>query len=187
MNMMYMRENVVLERDVQVERIPDGMPLTLPAGTLAVLTQALGSAFTLAAEGHLVRLKGEDADAIGRAPPVSVAADVADPGALTQSDFEELVWRAMATCYDPEIPVDIVQLGLVYACEITPGTANAFDVHIVMTLTAPGCGMGEILTSEVQEKIAALPRAGAVRVELTFDPPWGRERMSESALLTLGL
>ena len=187
MNMMYMRENVVLERDVQVERIPDGMPLTLPAGTLAVLTQALGSAFTLAAEGHLVRLKGEDADAIGRAPPVSVAADVADPGALTQSDFEELVWRAMATCYDPEIPVDIVQLGLIYECEVREGENGQFDVHVLMTLTAPGCGMGEVISNEAREKILALPRAGYVQVDLTFDPPWGRDRMSESALLTLGL
>ncbi len=187
MNHMYMRENVVLERDVEVERVPDGMPLTLAAGTIATVTQALGSAFTLAAEGHLVRLKGEDADAIGRAPPVSVAVDVEDPSALTREDFEQLVWRALGTCYDPEIPVDIVQLGLVYECEVREGEGGQFDVHVVMTLTAPGCGMGEVISNEAREKLQALPRAGYVQVDLTFDPPWGRERMSESALLTLGL
>ena len=184
---MYMRDNVILQRDVEVERIPDGMPMTLPSGTIAVLTQALGSTFTLAAEGNLVRLKGEDADAIGQAPPVEVGYDIEDPSALTRDDFEELVWKALATCYDPEIPVDIVQLGLVYECDVREDEDDSFAVHIVMTLTAPGCGMGESISNEVREKLPALPRAGYIQVDLTFDPPWGRDRMSESALLQLGL
>ncbi|MDO5653528.1 MAG: putative Fe-S cluster assembly protein SufT [Brachymonas sp.] len=184
---MYMRENVVFARDVDVERVPDGQAFTLPQGTLGVLTQALGTSFTVAAEGNLYRLKGEDADAIGRAAPASAAIEVEDPASLTLEDFEVLVWKTLSTCFDPEIPVDIVQLGLIYECEVTPGKDDLFDVRVLMTLTAAGCGMGDIIAGEARDKIEGLPRAGKVRVDLTFDPPWGRHRMSESALLALGL
>lgn len=180
------REPVVTQRAVRVECIPDGRPADLPAGTPAQITQALGGSFTLWVEGQLMRLRGADADAIGKPVPKSDLAATA-PTDSGPEGLRSLVWQTLKTCYDPEIPVDIVQLGLIYECEVREGENGQFDVHVLMTLTAPGCGMGEVISNEAREKILALPRAGYVQVDLTFDPPWGRDRMSESALLTLGL
>jgi probable FeS assembly SUF system protein SufT len=176
-------EQVALERPVDVERIPDGEPMTLAAGTPVMITQALGSSFTLWADGQLVRLRGDDADAIGEEPPVSIEI----PDTVGPEDVEALAWQAMRTCYDPEIPVDIVELGLVYGCDISTRDDGSLLVQIRMTLTAPGCGMGSILATEVSEKVGALPHVGRVEVELVFDPPWDRSMMSEAAALTLGL
>ena len=177
------RETVLLRRPVRVERVPDGTPLELASGTWAQVTQALGSSFTLVADGQLVRLQGRDADAIGREPPTApvIPVDVA------VDDIRDLVWQTLKTCYDPEIPVDIVELGLVYGCEVTPVDEAQVRVVIQLTLTAPGCGMGEILAEEVADKVLALPRVAEVTVDFVFDPPWDRARMSEAALLTLGL
>ncbi len=177
------RETVLLRRPVRVERVPDGTPLELASGTWAQVTQALGSSFTLVADGQLVRLQGRDADAIGREPPKApvIPVDVA------VDDIRDLVWQTLKTCYDPEIPVDIVELGLVYGCEVTPVDEAQVRVVIQLTLTAPGCGMGEILAEEVADKVLALPRVAEVTVDFVFDPPWDRSRMSEAALLTLGL
>ncbi|GAB2581917.1 putative Fe-S cluster assembly protein SufT [Ramlibacter solisilvae] len=166
-----------------VERIPDGTPFALEPGTLAQITQALGGSFTLYVEGQLVRLKGRDADAIGQSVPEA-------PGLAAEgqpADLATRVWRLLATCYDPEIPVDIVELGLIYRCELTPMDDGNTHVAIDMTLTAPGCGMGESLASEVADKVLALPEVGEVKVDLVFDPPWDRSRMSEAAQLALGL
>jgi probable FeS assembly SUF system protein SufT len=177
------RDTVQVRRPVRVERIPDGTPLELAPDTWAQVTQALGSSFTLVADGQLVRLPGRDADAIGREPPQApvIPADVA------VDDVRNLVWQTLKTCYDPEIPVDIVELGLVYGCEVTPVDGEQARVVIQLTLTAPGCGMGEILATEVADKVLALPRVAEVTVDMVFDPPWDRSRMSEAALLTLGL
>ena len=181
--MMRARETVVTLRPVRVERIPDGTPLELPAGASAQITQALGSSFTLVVGGQLVRLKGADADAIGReAPAVPQVPDDVDPEQL-----RGLVWQTLKTCYDPEIPVDIVELGLVYVCDVLPAEGDQFDVSIKMTLTAPGCGMGDIIANEVADKVLALPRVAEVNVDLVFDPPWDRSMISEAAKLTLGL
>ena len=176
------REPVVVRRLVTVGRIPDGTPLELEPGTLGQVTQALGSNFTLLVEGQLVRLKGSDADAIGKPVPDATAAQ-ADPG----EDLEASIWRTLATCYDPEIPVDIVDLGLVYRCDLTPMPDHRTRVEIDMTLTAPGCGMGELLAEEVADKVLALAGVGEVKVDMVFDPPWDRSRMSEAAQLALGL
>lgn len=177
------RDSVLLRRAVRVERVPDGTPLELAEGSWAEITQALGSSFTLLAGGQLVRLAGRDADAIGRPPPQAptIPADVA------VDDVRELVWQTLKTCYDPEIPVDIVELGLIYGCEVTPVDEAQVRVVIKLTLTAPGCGMGEILAEEVADKVLALPRVAEVTVDMVFDPPWDRSRMTEAALLTLGL
>ena len=177
------RETVLLRRPVRVERVPDGTPLELASGTWAQVTQALGSSFTLVADGQLVRLQGRDADAIGREPPKApvIPVDVA------VDDVRDLVWQTLKTCYDPEIPVDIVELGLVYGCEVTPVDEAQVRVVIQLTLTAPGCGMGEILAEEVADKVLALPLVAEVNVDFVFDPPWDRSRMSEAAQLTLGL
>ena len=176
------RESVVVRRPVSAELVPSGQRIDLEPGTMAEITQALGSSFTLYVEGHLVRLPGGDADAIGK--PVPQAPDTAEgePG-----DLEARIWRTLKTCYDPEIPVDIVELGLVYVCDVLPLDDERFWVSIKMTLTAPGCGMGETIAREVREKVEALPRIDGARVEVVFDPPWDRSMMSEAAQLALGM
>jgi len=179
------REDVLVRRAVTVEAIPSGEPVELAPGQLAQLTQALGSSFTLLVEGQLMRLKGVDADAIGKQPPQAL--DV--PPDLPLSQLEPLIWEQLRTCYDPEIPVNIVDLGLVYRCALEPLPGDADKVHVLldMTLTAPGCGMGEAIADEVCDKVLALPRVGEITVNLVFDPPWDRSRMSEAAQLALGL
>ena len=177
------RESVIVRRAVQVECIPSGAPMQLQTGTLADITQALGSNFTLHVEGQLVRLKGSDADAIGKPLPSSPAQA---PGG-EPADLQAHIWQVLKTCYDPEIPIDIVELGLIYGCELTPMPSGRKKVAIQLTLTAPGCGMGEALGNEVAEKVLALDGVGEVSVDLVFDPPWDRSRMSEAALLALGM
>lgn len=175
------RDPVMLRRQVAVERIPDGTPIELAPGMLGEVTQALGSHFTLLVEGQLVRLRGSDADAIGKPVPQAVPED--DAGV----DLHTRIWRTLATCYDPEIPVDIVELGLVYTCELTAMDDGRTRVFVEMTLTAPGCGMGDVLANEVADKLLALDGVGEVKVDVVFDPPWDRSRMSEAAQLALGL
>jgi probable FeS assembly SUF system protein SufT len=176
------REHFIVRRAVGVERVPDGTPLELRVGTLGQITQALGSNFTLLVEGQLVRLKGSDADAIGKPVPAPAATGVSPDG-----DLQAQVWRTLATCYDPEIPVDIVELGLVYRCDLAPMADARSRIEIDMTLTAPGCGMGDLIAEEVADKVLGLEGVGEVKVTLVFDPPWDRSRMSEAAQLALGL
>lgn len=183
------REPVVTTRAVRVECIPDGRPADLPPGTPAQITQALGGSFTLWVEGQLMRLRGADADAIGRPVPEAAIA-TAGPADTGPDELRDRVWQTLKTCYDPEIPVDIVELGLVYACDVLPmegGPDGRFRVVIRMTLTAPGCGMGEVIADEVCDKVLALPGVGEATVDMVFDPPWDRSMMSEAALLALGL
>lgn len=178
------REDVLVRRTVTVETIPSGQPFTLQAGQWAQITQALGSAFTLVVDGQLVRLKGVDADAIGKEPPKAVAI----PQNLQLADLEPLVWAQLRTCYDPEIPVNIVDLGLIYRLAFEPlEQADTVRVVIDMTLTAPGCGMGESIANEACDKVLALPRVGEITVNVVFTPPWNRAMMSEAAQLALGL
>jgi probable FeS assembly SUF system protein SufT len=178
------REDVLVRRSVTVEAIPSGEPITLEVGQLAQITQALGSSFTLLAEGQLMRLKGVDADAIGKTPPEAIAV----PEDLHIDDLEPVVWQTLRTCYDPEIPVNIVDLGLVYRLAFEPlADSDKVRVLVDMTLTAPGCGMGEAIADEVCDKVLALPRVGEITVNLVLDPPWDRSMMSEAAQLALGL
>lgn len=180
------REPVVTRRAVRVECIPDGRSADLPAGTPAQITQALGGSFTLWVEGQLMRLRGADADAIGKpVPGVDLAATA--PTDTGPDGVRSQVWQTLKTCYDPEIPVDIVELGLVYVCDVLPMDDGRFRVTIQMTLTAPGCGMGESIADEVCDKVLALPLVGEANVDIVFDPPWDRSMMSEGAMLTLGL
>lgn len=176
------RESVTVRRPIVVERIPAGTPMELRLGTIAQVTQALGSNYTLLVEGQLVRLKGSDADAIGKPVPAAFAQEL-DPSA----DLQSRIWSTLATCYDPEIPVDIVELGLVYRCELSPMEREQIRVEIDMTLTAPGCGMGDLIAEEVANKVLALDGVGEVKVFMVFDPPWDRSRMSDAAQLALGV
>jgi len=176
-------EPVTLERDVAAVIIPVGESVTLREGTPAAITQALGGSFTVYVEGNFFRIAGADADALGKVPetPPEVPADATD------DDIEKVIWAQLKTCYDPEIPVNIVDLGLIYSVEVSHAPDGQRSVDVSMTLTAPGCGMGDILVQDAQEKIAIIPTVGDVRVELVFDPPWNQGMMSEEARLQTGL
>ncbi|MEZ4241643.1 MAG: iron-sulfur cluster assembly protein [Myxococcota bacterium] len=175
-------EEVTFSRETVVVLIPDGVTQALPEGTRGWVMQVLGGATTVQLETRrLVRVAAEDADAIGREVEQH---EVDDDGPLTP----ERVWDALRTCYDPEIPLNIVELGLIYELKLLePEEGEGVDIEVVMTLTAPGCGMGQVLADDVQAKLVALPGVHEVRVELTFDPPWGPERMSEEGRLELGM
>ncbi len=172
-----------LQRDVPAVIIPAGEELTLRKGTSGFITQSLGGSFTVYVEGNLFRISGFDADALGKEPVPRPKV----PDNATDEDIEAVIWNQLKTCYDPEIPVDIVNLGLVYRCEITPLGNGQRSISIDMTLTAPGCGMGEVLVADAREKIAIIPTVADVTVELVFDPPWNVGMMSDEARLQTGL
>lgn len=172
-----------LARDVSAVIIPAGETVTLREGTSGFITQALGGSFTVFVEGNLFRIAGADADALGKEPVPPPAV----PENATDKDIEAVIWQQLKTCYDPEIPINIVDLGLVYRCEVSQKPDGQRSVDVDMTLTAPGCGMGEILVADATEKIAVVPTVGDVRVELVFDPPWNASMMSEEARLQTGM
>ncbi|MBN9330265.1 MAG: putative Fe-S cluster assembly protein SufT [Comamonas sp. SCN 67-35] len=182
------RESVLIRRDVVGELVPYGTPYELQEGQWAEITQALGTSFTLLVEGRLVRLGGADADAIGKDTPEAMTVEH-DGDETTDEEIKRLIDEQLHTCYDPEIPVNIVDLGLVYKCELEPYEQEAGKLRIVidMTLTAPGCGMGEVIANEVNDKLLNLPRIEEVTVNIVFDPPWDRSMMTEEANLALGL
>jgi probable FeS assembly SUF system protein SufT len=160
-----------------------GEKVTLPAGTSGFITQALGGSFTIYIEGNLFRVAGIDADAVGKEPirPPAVPDDASD------EDIESVVWDQMRTCYDPEIPINVVDLGLIYRCEIEGIPSGGRTVRIAMTLTAPGCGMGPILMEDVKEKLEIIPTVERAEVDLVFDPPWNTAMMTDEAKLQSGL
>lgn len=176
-------EPIEISRDVDAVIIPAGETLKLRAGTSGFITQALGGSFTIYVEGNLFRIAGADADAIGKEPvsPPEI------PENATDEDIEGVIWEQLKTCYDPEIPVNIVDLGLIYECRIKPLGNGERSVSIEMTLTAPGCGMGDILVQDAQEKVAVIPTIADVSVELVFDPPWHVGMMSDEARLQTGM
>lgn len=176
-------EPIRLERDCAAIMVPQGQQVTLPAGQSGYITQALGGSFTVFVDGNLFRISGADADALGkeRPAPLELPDDAAD------ADVERLVWQQLKTCYDPEIPVNIVDLGLVYDCTLERQEDGQRRVSVSMTLTAPGCGMGDILVDDVRNKLEQIPTIAAADVELTFDPPWNHAMMSEVAKLETGM
>jgi len=182
---MYSRtsEPVRLERDCPAVLVPQGEAVTLPAGSVGYITQALGGSFTVFVEGNLFRIAGSDADAIGKEPvaPPELPDDAAD------TDVEQLVWKQLRTCFDPEIPINVVDLGLIYECELGRNAEGERMVEIRMTLTAPGCGMGDILVDDVRAKVEMIPTIAEADVELVFDPPWNQTMMSEAARLETGM
>ena len=175
-------ENVTLTRDVVGVLIPAGTKVELPEGAEASITQALGGSYTVQLQGHLFRIEGKDADAIGKTP--QGVPELAEDA--SEEEVEKAVWQQMKTCYDPEIPIDIVELGLIYECRMEPLEERGWKARIVMTLTAPGCGMGEVLVADVKGKVLQVPGVREAEVELTFDPPWTRDMMSEAAQLQAG-
>ena len=180
---MVTREARTLSRDVEVAAIPYGDRITLTAGTTVFITQALGGSFTgMTDHGYLVRIEGKDADAIGEKPILPITAEDA-AGRSTR----ELAWEQLKTCYDPEIPVNIVDLGLVYKCETEAIEGGGERVKVEFTLTAPGCGMGDFLRQDVQQKLLALPGVKEADVQVVLDPPWDQSMISDAARLQLGL
>jgi probable FeS assembly SUF system protein SufT len=172
------RRIVPVHRDVPARLVPTGDPITIQKGAFVTLTQRLGGNYTVVVNGNMARVDGADGDALGFEPEVLHF----DPRPDGKVDPDQ-VHQALASVYDPEIPVNIVDLGLVYACDIrADGT-----VAIEMTLTAPGCGMGQVLVDDVRRRIAGVPNVTGVTVELVFDPPWSRDMMTEEAQLELGL
>ena len=162
--------------------VPAGVPVTLRADKTGFITQALGGSFTVYIEGNLFRVAGRDADALGQ----EVLSGPELPPDATDEDVKNLVWEQMRSCYDPEIPINIVELGLIYECEITH-EGDERIATIKMTLTAPGCGMGEVLVQDVKDKVEVIPTIKRADVELVFDPPWNQSMMSEAARLQTGM
>lgn len=172
---------LAVKREVEATLIPSGVKVKLQEGSQVHVTQALGNSYTLYVNGNLVRIAGKDGDAIGLA--ILNTPDINE----VEGTLEDKIQAQLKTCFDPEIPVNISDLGLVYECNTLPLGMNEFRVEIKMTLTAVGCGMGPVLVEEVQEKIRQINTVKDVNVELVFDPPWTREMMSDEAKLQLGL
>lgn len=171
------RRMVAVRRDCPARLVPSGTRITIPRDTFVSLTQDLGGNYTVNLSGNLARVDGTDADALGLEP-----VELEFPAPVSDTVDPDQVWQALASIYDPEIPVNIVELGLIYDCRIRDR-----EVDITMTLTAPGCGMGPVLVDDVEYRVGKVPNVARVEVELVFDPPWSRERMSEAAQLELGI
>lgn len=178
---MAMGEFIELKRDCEAIEIPSGIARRLTAGTRVRIAQFLGNAYTVVTDfGNMCRVDGKDADALGLTAPA------ATEQSESQASFsEQLVWDQLKTVYDPEIPVNIVDLGLIYSCDIAP-LENGKKIDVKMSMTAPGCGMGNVLKADVENKLARLPEVKQVNVAVVFDPPWHPGLMSEAAKLQLG-
>jgi probable FeS assembly SUF system protein SufT len=181
-----MNDEIILKRDCEAVLIPAGTKITLQAGEPVVITQALGGSYTVIIHGNMARIDSSNADAIGQEPTVAATAE-ATAAAENPNVTEEQVFEKLRTCYDPEIPVNIVDLGLVYDLQIQPLPAGGNRVEIKMTLTAPGCGMGPVLQQDVESKVSSIPGVKEAGVFLVWDPPWSREMLSEAARLELGM
>ena len=184
-----MHENTerTLTRDCPAIQIPAGNTIVLPAGSTVFITQSLGGSYTVATEMGLARVNAQNADALGL--EVAAAPEAPAPGAAHADSpiDEKRIWDQLKTCYDPEIPVNIVDLGLIYDCQIAPQNGHGALVTVKMTLTAPGCGMGPVLAQEAKAKIEALPGVDEAAVELVWDPPWNQAMISEAGKMQLGI
>ena len=182
---MYSRssEPVRFERDCAAVMVPQGEAVTLPAGSVGYITQGLGGSYTVFVEGNLFRIAGKDADAIGKepAPELELPADASD------EEVEAMVWRQLRTCFDPEIPFNIVDLGLVYEASLKPRDDGRRMVEVKMTLTAPGCGMGPAIAYDAQSKILSIDGVDEADVQLVWDPPWNQNMISEAGRMKLGM
>lgn len=175
-------DTISLTREVEGVQIPSGNVVTLPAETSVIITQALGGSYTVVVpnQAGLFRIKGSDADALGQ--------DVFSNVSAADGPFDiEQVWKQLRNCYDPEIPVNIVDLGLIYSLDVADAAGGGKDVGVKMTLTAPGCGMGPSLAADAEQRILGVPGVTNARVELVWDPPWSPERISEAGREKLGM
>lgn len=173
---------ISLGRDCDAIEIPSGEPRLLPKGTGIRVMQFLGNSYTIVCEYGMFRIDVKNAEAMGITPPVATPSPASTPGVFT----EQMVWDQMKTVFDPEIPVNIVDLGLIYSCETKLIDEGGRRIDIKMSMTAPGCGMGNVLKADVETKLRTLPEVKQVNVEIVFEPAWGPSRMSEAARLQLG-
>jgi probable FeS assembly SUF system protein SufT len=180
---MWTQKETTATRDVVASEIPAGTKFTIPAGARLRITQSLGGSYTVMVPmGYLARIDGRDADAIGEEPEQKPTAK-----ATAEKPVEDLCWDQLRTCYDPEIPVNIVDLGLVYRLQLTPIPDGGNKVEVTFTLTAPGCGMGDVLREDIRQKLLTVPGIRDADVHVLFDPPWSRSMMSDAAKLQLGM
>ena len=180
---MYENDSVRLTRDVEANLVPSGDQITLKKGELVRITQALGGSYTVLIQGNMAQVASSNADALGKEAEESQA----DSCSAEQTFHEQLVWDQLKTCYDPEIPVNIVDLGLIYDCRVWELENENYRINIKMTLTAPGCGMGPAIAKDVEDKLMLLPNVDYVFVELVWDPPWSQDMMTDEAKLELGM
>jgi len=188
-----MRQVTTLSRECEAAEIPYGGKVTLPVGTVLTIAQALGGTFTvLTPQGYMVRIAAADADALGE-DFAAEAARFAPPTAPGDKSIEQMAWDQLRTCYDPEIPVNIVDLGLVYTCEVRPlagdpaASSAGSRATVKFTLTAPGCGMGDYLREDIRGKLLTVPGIQEAEVEVVLEPVWNQAMMSDAARLQLGL
>ena len=182
-----MHKTVTVTRDVEATMIPAGTPVAIPKGTEVTITQALGGTYTVMAPGIMARIEGKNADALGLAVDTNAQQPKAEGGEVAGPVEVDAIWDALKTCYDPEIPVNIVDLGLVYDVQVKPLPEGGNEVDVKMTLTAPGCGMGGVIAGDAEQKIRELPGVTEARVEVVWDPIWNQSMMSDAARLQLGL
>ena len=176
-------EPFTLLRDCSAVMVPQGDVVSLPAGQIGYITQALGGSFTVYVEGNLFRIAGDDADALGKERPAPIEV----PANATNEDVEKLAWDQLRTVFDPEIPVNVVELGLVYDLSLEQTESGERKVYVKLTLTAPGCGMGDILVDDARTKLEMIPTVAEADVDLVFDPPWSHSMMSDVAKLETGM
>ena len=178
-----MQTNVIeLTRDCEATEVPYGGVQILPAGTKVRIMQSLGGSYSVATEqGSMVRIEAKNADALGLTPQPT------EEQTAPAQFSEKLVWDQLKTVFDPEIPVNVVDLGLIYSCQITPAESGGQKIEIEMAMTAPGCGMGDVLRADIERKLSQLPEVREVHAQIVFDPPWHPGRMSDAAKLQLGL
>jgi probable FeS assembly SUF system protein SufT len=185
---MHESETVTLTRDCEAAIVPVGDKVTLQKGEQALITQSLGGTYTVVVNGNMFRIDSKNADALGKEVAAKPAGQ-AGHGPASPEDVEKEVWNLMRSVYDPEIPVNIVDLGLVYDCKVDPkeDPSGTYCVEVKMTLTAPGCGMGPVLQEDVHNKVLSIETVDEARVELVWDPPWNQGMMTEAAKLQLGM
>jgi probable FeS assembly SUF system protein SufT len=179
---MHQVTSVELKRDCEAVQIPAGQVVTLPSGTAVDITQTLGNTYTVHTGGGLFRIATKDADALG----LDVSAGMTAPK-VEGSVTEDQIWETLRTCYDPEIPVNIVDLGLVYDMKLEPRAMGGNLVQVKMTLTAPGCGMGGVIAGDAQQKLLGLPGVDEANVEIVWEPQWHHSMITEQGRKVLGL
>jgi probable FeS assembly SUF system protein SufT len=178
---------IVVRRSCEARMIPSGEKLVLTAGSTVWVTQSLGGSYNVMTDrGYMVRIEGKDGDAIG-IPPATAGEPSVSSVAKKREDVEEDVWTQLRSCFDPEIPVNIVELGLIYHCSAKPLAGGGYKVIVRFTLTAQGCGMGEVLKQDIENKLLTIPAVRQTEVQLVWDPPWNQNRISPAAKQQLGI
>ena len=181
-----MNEEIALAREVNAIQIPSGDSVTLPAGTPVVVTQTLGGTYTVATSAGLARISSDDSDALG-VDKEEREKKAEESTKMAAAPLEEQIWHQMKQVYDPEIPVDIVNLGLVYDCAVDDADPEAVKVHVKMTLTAPGCGMGPVIAADAQARIMTLDNIENAEVDIVWEPAWNQDMITEEGKMKLGM